>query len=264
MPDHLFGVNYFCRRIASPDLLPGEHRCLRIPATEGRHDVDDQSASAAGVGNGGGRAVSAEHASREGRILDEFVALTGYHLFAYRAVGGAVISLAALLPYRRHTSAGAQPVGQRALRPVPVARRGMLAGGSGRRPRHLPPPAASRPRRRARRGRASRRTSACPGRRPRAGCRNGHAGLGLIEAARRKLGKTSTRRGPGSAPGRRGTTGRRMGVSRRRPGPPRSSPAAPPGSRSQTRSGGRARGLRVREVLSNPEMSLKRRHVSRG
>ena len=62
----LFSVNYFCRRIASPDLLPGEHRCLRIPATEGRHDVDDQSASAAGVGDGGGRAVSAEHASREG------------------------------------------------------------------------------------------------------------------------------------------------------------------------------------------------------
>ena len=54
------------RRIASPDLLPGEHRCLRIPATEGRHDVDDQSASAAGVGGGGDRAVSAEHASREG------------------------------------------------------------------------------------------------------------------------------------------------------------------------------------------------------
>ena len=53
-------------RIASPDLLPGEHRCLRIPATEGRHGVDDQSASAAGVGDGGGRAVSAEHASREG------------------------------------------------------------------------------------------------------------------------------------------------------------------------------------------------------
>ena len=33
----------FCRRIPSPDLLPGEHRCLRILATEGRHDVDDQS-----------------------------------------------------------------------------------------------------------------------------------------------------------------------------------------------------------------------------
>ena len=25
----------FCRRIAAPDLLPGEHRCLRIPVTEG-------------------------------------------------------------------------------------------------------------------------------------------------------------------------------------------------------------------------------------
>ena len=58
--------NYFCRRIASPDLLPGEHRCLRIPATEGRHDVDDQSGSTTGVGGGGGRAVSAEHGGREG------------------------------------------------------------------------------------------------------------------------------------------------------------------------------------------------------
>ena len=170
-------------------------------------------------------------------------------LFAYHAVGGAVIALAALLPYRRHTSAGAQPVGQRALRPVPVARqecsRGDLAAVLGTFPR---------PRRRghgveARRDRASRRTSACPGRRPRAGCRNGHAGLGLIKAARRKLGRTSTRRSPGPAPGRRGATGRRPpadGCLSPRPGPPRSSPAAPPGSRSQTRSGGRAGGLRVR------------------
>ena len=71
--------NYSCRRIASPDLLPGEHRCLRISATEGRHDVDDQSGGAAGVGDGGGRAVSAQHSGREGWILDEFVALTGYH-----------------------------------------------------------------------------------------------------------------------------------------------------------------------------------------
>ena len=52
--------------VASPDLLPGEHRCLRILATEGRHDVDDQSGGAAGVGDGGGRAISAEHRSREG------------------------------------------------------------------------------------------------------------------------------------------------------------------------------------------------------
>ena len=121
-------------------------------------------------------------------------------LFAYHAVGGAVIALAALLPYRRHTSAGAQPVGQRALRPVPVARqecsRGDLAAVLGTFPR---------PRRRghgveARRDRASRRTSACPGRRPRAGCRNGHAGLGLIKAARREAGKNfdSPQSGPGA------------------------------------------------------------------
>ena len=58
--------NYFGRRIASPDLLLGEHRCLRILATKGGHDVDDQSGSAAGVGDGGGRAVSAGHCDREG------------------------------------------------------------------------------------------------------------------------------------------------------------------------------------------------------
>ena len=53
-------INDSCsgRRIASPDLLPGERRWLRILATEGRHDVDDQSGGAAGVGDGGGRAAS--------------------------------------------------------------------------------------------------------------------------------------------------------------------------------------------------------------
>ena len=39
-------------RIASPDLLPGEHRCLRISATEGRHDVDDESGGEAGASGG--------------------------------------------------------------------------------------------------------------------------------------------------------------------------------------------------------------------
>ena len=62
----LFGVNYFGRRIASLNLLPGGHRCLRILATEGGHDVDDQSGSAAGVGDSSGRAVSAEHGGGEG------------------------------------------------------------------------------------------------------------------------------------------------------------------------------------------------------
>ena len=37
-------------RIASSDLLPGAHRCLRILATEGRHDVDDQSGRSASRG----------------------------------------------------------------------------------------------------------------------------------------------------------------------------------------------------------------------
>ena len=72
--------NYFCRRIASPDLLPGEHGCLRIPATEGRHDRRRSVQQArqelvAAVAERYQRSTPAER----GRILDEFVALTGYH-----------------------------------------------------------------------------------------------------------------------------------------------------------------------------------------
>ena len=61
----VFSVNYSCRRIASPNLLPGDHRCLTIPATEGGDDVDDQCGNTTGAGNRGGGPVSAEHGSRE-------------------------------------------------------------------------------------------------------------------------------------------------------------------------------------------------------
>ncbi len=57
--------NYFGRRIASLDLLPDDHRCLTIPATEGGDDVDDQSGNTTGAGDRGGGPVSAEHGSRE-------------------------------------------------------------------------------------------------------------------------------------------------------------------------------------------------------
>ena len=75
----LINDNYSCRRIASPDLLPGEHRCLKIPATEGRHGVDDESGGTAGAGGGVTERCQRSTPAERGRILDEFVVLTGYH-----------------------------------------------------------------------------------------------------------------------------------------------------------------------------------------
>ena len=56
-------------RIASPDLLPGEGRCRRLPAAAGRHDGDDQCGGASGV-DGGGSGGGISGAPRRGDVPD--------------------------------------------------------------------------------------------------------------------------------------------------------------------------------------------------
>jgi hypothetical protein len=73
----------FAGRVASPGLLLGDNRCLITFATAqksgGGAIGSDQSGGAARVGASAGKWYQAGTPDGKGRILDEFVALTGYH-----------------------------------------------------------------------------------------------------------------------------------------------------------------------------------------
>jgi hypothetical protein len=79
--------NYFCRRVASLELLPGRTRCLTQSATAGGKDVEAWMAKQKGISDEARSELIQAVADRyrkgdrkeKRQILDEFVALTGYH-----------------------------------------------------------------------------------------------------------------------------------------------------------------------------------------